>query len=181
MIKETIEASSILDLPIKEIHDSDVYILDREEFKRVYEYDDDYTYDDCIKGTMVVGPAPLPYKSPFIIILKKLDIHAQLFYFFHEYGHFACLKKDCYCIYEKREGERHAWETSLKMMLDYKCLPSLLRALRVLDSYKTHSKSTSFYRQLHDTVVSDNRMVIREIKKWINSCPTEQANILGVF
>lgn len=176
------KASTILDLPIKEINDIPVYFLNKEEYQTVYEYDGQHIANSKAMASFILSTVPDEYRCPCIIILKKLPIAYQLYVFFHEYSHYLCSKEKCYCAKNRWRyyyyDERHAWERSFQFMLYYKCYKSLAIALRVLNDYKTHLKTTGDLKMLAKDIMSQD--IILKTQKQFNSNPEKyQNNLIG--
>jgi Zn-dependent peptidase ImmA (M78 family) len=83
---------SLWDLPLKELDDIPVYILDKEYLKTIYEYKKCYKFNDKYGGFFGKSNMPDICSAPSIFINKALSIEKQILVFFHEYGHYNCFE-----------------------------------------------------------------------------------------
>ena len=156
------KVDNILDLPITELNEVPVHILAEEELRRVYEYNGDYL-GRGVKGVFIKSYAPPEYPTPCIILLDSTPMDEQIFYFFHEYGHYICHKNNCHCYGSK--AEEHAWNHSMKLMMKYGHFLSLILALDCLNKYNTYRKVPQICKDTYDTVVAGE--AYNEAKNWV--------------
>lgn len=191
-IKTYNEVSSLLDIPIKELKNIPVHIVDEDKFEEIYEYgnleryknfEKMYKHNSCNKACFITGgdtESSEYFTTPFIIILEGLSIEKQIFSFFHEYGHYICYNNKCPCMNIQYSSELHAWRNSFELMLHYKCYKSLIIALKLLDKYKKHNgneySDESMRKNIHEGITSSMRPLFRKVKKWVEQCPKKYKN-----
>ena len=130
MITNYQNVSSVLDLPLKEVKDVRIRIVNKNEYKEIYEYNKNNSFRETSRGCFIMGGCDPSLEPPFIMMMDELSIVEQLFVFFHEYGHYQCYTEHCRCFYYgKMMAEKHAWKISFELMLYYKCYQSLVVVL----------------------------------------------------